>query len=302
MELRHFRSFIAVAEECHYRRAAERLGISQPPLTIQIQALERELGATLLVRSKRGVKLTSAGELFLAECYATLSAADRAVAVARRAERGEEGRLEIGFTGSSSFNPFVARTIRQFGASFPHVEMALTEHNTLTLLNAVHSRTLDVVFLRPPVDTLDGVTLETILEEEMLLAVPVGHRLCGEKSLRLSKLKSEVFLLRPRTVGFGQSDGILEALQKAGVSQIVCRQSAPQVSSMLNLVAAGLGVTIVPASMRNVLPSDIIYLPIADASMPRAHLALAYRSAGSSPIVKSFVKQVRDQSPSKLKT
>jgi DNA-binding transcriptional LysR family regulator len=295
MELRHLRSFVAVAEERHFRRAAERLGMAQPPLTLQIQVLERELGALLLRRSRRSVELTEAGQLFLAECYGILADVERAVAVAQRAERGEQGRLEIGLTGSSSFNPFVPRAIRHFGARFPHVELALTEHNTEVLVEAVRTRTLDVVFLRPPVEHIADVAVEIIMEEDMLVALPAGHVLSTETALPLSALRGETLLLRPRKMGLSPSDGVVAALRKAGVSRIVSRQAAPQMSSMLNLVAAGLGVSIVPASMRSLLPADIVYLPIVGKIIPRATLAFAYRPGGSSAVVANFVQQVRAQ-------
>jgi DNA-binding transcriptional LysR family regulator len=295
IELRHLRAFVVVAEERHFRRAAERLGMAQPPLSVQIQTLEREVGATLLLRSRRMVELTEAGVLFLAECHVILANVERAVAMAQRAARGEQGRLEIGFTGSSSFNPFVPRIIRQFGARFPHVELALTERDTARLVTAVAARTLDVVFLRPPIEHNEDVVVEIILEEDLLVALPAGHALCGQAAVSLSELRGETFLLRPRTAGMSPSDSIVNALREAGVHRIVSRQDAPQLGSMLNLVAAGIGVSIVPASMRGHLSADIVYLPIADSFLPRAPLALAYRRGGSSAVVENFVQQVRTQ-------
>ena len=294
MELRHIRSFVAVAEERHFRRAAERLGMAQPPLSMQIKALERELGTLLLRRNRRSVELTEAGELFLPECRRIVADVERAVAIAERAERGEQGHIEIGFTGSSSFNPFVPRALRTFRTRFPYIELSLAEHNTLDLVEAVHANKLDAAFVRPPIESSPDLTIEIMVEEDLLIALPAAHPLARHASLDISALSNETFLMRPRQVGSGMTDGIIAAFHAAGVNPVFSRHAAPQMSSLLNLVAAGLGVSIVPASMRQVLPTEVAYRPLRGSIVPRAPLAIASRTDNKSPIVGNFIQLVRE--------
>ena len=233
MELRHIRSFIAVAEERQFRRAAERLGMAQPPLSMQIKALERELGTLLLRRSRRSVELTEAGELFLPECRRIVADVERAVAIAERAERGEQGHIEIGFTGSSSFNPFVPRALRTFRARFPYIELSLAEHNTLDLVEAVRANKLDAAFVRPPIESSPNLTIEIMVEEDLLIALPAAHPLARHASLDISALSDQTFLMRPRQVGSGMTDGIIAAFHAAGLNPVFSRHAAPQMSSLL---------------------------------------------------------------------
>jgi DNA-binding transcriptional LysR family regulator len=294
MELRHIRAFIAVAEERHFRRAAERLGMAQPPLSMQIKALERELGTLLLRRTRRSVELTESGKLVLHECRRIVADVERTVAVAERAERGEQGHLEIGFTGSSAFNPFVPRAIRTFRSRFPFVELSLAEHNTLALVEAVRSNALDAAFIRPPIETADDITIETVLEEDLLVALPAAHPLARERALDIAALSHETFLMRPRHIGSGLTDGIIAAFHAAGVRPTLSRHAAPQMSSVLNLVAAGLGVSIVPSSMRQVLPTEVAYRPISGPIVPRAPLAIVSRTRNDSAVIANFIQLVRE--------
>ena len=278
MELRHLRAFVAVAEERHFRRAAERLGVTQPPLSILIQALEQEVGTLLLRRTRRSVELTEAGALFLAEARDVLNRVQRATKVARDVEQGHAGRLEVGFTGSCAFNPVLWRLFRAFRERYSQIDLILTELNTLALLDAVSDRKLDAAFLRPPVDGTEGVVVEPVLQEEMVVALPADHPLASEPVLPLTALRKETILLRPRPVGAGLADAILAACRDAGFRPLLGQQSAPQMSSILSLVAAGLGVSIVPASMQSVLPTEIAYRALAGEPVLRAPIALAFRT------------------------
>ena len=156
---------MAVAEERHFRRAAERLGMTQPPLSILIQVLEQEIGTLLLRRTRRSVELTEAGALFLAEARDVLERAQRAIKVARDVEQGNAGRLEVGFTDSCAFNPVLCRLFRAFRERYPQIDLILTEQNTLALFEAVRDRKLDAAFLRPPVDEAEEVVVEPMLDE-----------------------------------------------------------------------------------------------------------------------------------------
>jgi DNA-binding transcriptional LysR family regulator len=144
VELRHLRAFLAVAQERHFRRAAARLGMSQPPLSMLIQALEKEVGVLLLRRNRRSVELTEAGAHFLAEAQAVLDKAQRAIIVARDVGQGKAGRLDIGFTGSCAFNPVLWQLFRAFREDNPQVDLVLTEQNTMMLFGAVREGALDV--------------------------------------------------------------------------------------------------------------------------------------------------------------
>src|SRR5260221_8423297 len=177
MELRHPRYFVAVAEEGHITRAAERLGIQQPPLSQQIRALETELDVRLFRRLPRGVELTQAGQAFLVEARAILERVGEARAAATRAARGEQGRIGIGFTSSASFHPLVPRAIRAFCEAHPLVSLSLEENGTAELVAGLRQATLDAAFVRSPIEPGAGLIVESVLEESMVAAVPAGHRL-----------------------------------------------------------------------------------------------------------------------------
>src|SRR5271168_1282758 len=177
MELRHLRYFVAVAEEGHVTRAAERLGIQQPPLSQQIRALERELDVQLFHRKPRGVELTPAGRALFGEAKAIIDRAVEAMAATRRAARGEAGRIGLGFTSSASFHPFVPRAIRAFREAHPLVGLALEESGTTELVDALRAETIDAAFVRSPVGASADLVVRPLLEEPMVAALPSGHPL-----------------------------------------------------------------------------------------------------------------------------
>src|SRR5713101_7493412 len=172
MELRHLRYFVAVAEEGHVTRAAQRLGIQQPPLSQQIRALEAELDVQLFRRKPRGVELTQAGEALFAEAQAILRQVDHAIVATQRTARGEAGRLGLGFTSSASFHPFVPRAIRDYRAAHPLVALNLEESGTGELVDALLAERLDAVFVRSPIGAADGIAVHSLLEEAMVAALP----------------------------------------------------------------------------------------------------------------------------------
>jgi DNA-binding transcriptional LysR family regulator len=292
MELRHLRYFVAVAEERHFTRAAERLGIGQPPLSQQIQQLEKEIGGQLFHRLSRGVELTEAGQVFFEEAKAILAQADHAKATVERVARGEQGQIRVGFTGSASFNIFVPYALRLFKERFPAVSLSLVESTTPRLNGSVSHGQLDVGFVRPPFNYGDNLTVLPLFEEDMLIALPFAHALAGQGALPISALAEETFILYPRAVGPGLYDRIISACQKAGFSPRI-GQEAPQLSSAVNLVAAGLGVAVVPASMNHVHADSVSYHPIAGDSV-QAPLGLVYRRTERSAAVRNFVATVRE--------
>jgi len=298
MELRHLRYFVAVAEERHVTRAAARLGIQQPPLSQQIRALETELELQLFRRKPRGVELTPAGEAFLAEARIVLERAEHAVLAARRAARGEAGRLGLGFTSSASFHPLVPRVIRDFRETSPLVALTLEEAGTGELVDGLRAERIDAAFVRSPIGAAAELAVHSVLKEEMVAALPAGHPLAGAARTRLplAALEPEIFILYRRPLGPGLYDAIIAACQRAGYSPRV-GQEAPRMLATLSLVAAGLGVTLIPASMQRMGIEGVAYRPLARNAGLIAPLNLAYRRDESAPAVRRFIAAVRQTTP-----
>jgi len=294
MELRHLRYFVAVAEEGHITRAAERLGIQQPPLSQQIRALETEIDVQLFRRKPRGVELTPAGSALLGEARAILARVGEAVAATRRAARGEAGRIGIGFTSSASFHPFVPRAIRAFRERHPLVELTLEESGTTELVEALRAQAIDAAFVRSPVGESADLTVRPLLDEPMVAALPNGHRLSTDGGpLPLAALAGETFVLYRRPVGPGLHDAIIAACDRAGFSPRI-GQEAPRMLSTLSLVAAGLGVTLVPQSMSRLEAASVVYRALDPAAQLLAPLNLAYRRGETAAAVRRFVGLVQD--------
>ncbi|MGR9499679.1 LysR family transcriptional regulator [Rhizobium leguminosarum] len=287
MELRHLRYFLAVAEEGNFTRAAGKLGIGQPPLSQQIRDLEREVGAALFHRVPHGAELTAAGAAFLGEAKASLAAAEKAKLAAQSANRGETGRLSLGFTASSAFNPVVSTTIRRFRARWAEVQLSLTEMNTLALMQKLERGELDATFMRPGLDDPAGIRLRRLPDEPMVIALPASHPLARHSKLPLAALATEPFILFPRLVGLSLYDDVVLACRKAGF-ELTVAQEAPQISSVVNLVAADLGVSIVPASISQIKLEGVAYRPI-EGPPAVARLALAILKTHRSPVTENLM-------------
>ncbi|ONF96844.1 LysR family transcriptional regulator [Sphingomonas jeddahensis] len=291
MELRHLRYALAIAEERHFTRAAARLGIGQPPLSQQIKLLEQELGVQLFHRQTRGVELTDAGEAFMPLAQAAVAAAEQAVQAARRAARGEIGALTIGFTSSASFNPLVPRIIGRFRERHPDLTIRLVEQTTIRLLEAMGEGSVDVAFLRPALGDTDGLVTRRLPDEDLWVALPARHRLAGNASIELVDLAGDPFILYPRSNGRLLYDSIIAACRNAGFSPRIA-QEAPQMASTVNLVAAGVGVALVPESMRQLHAHGVVYARIAGDG-PKAQLVVAHRRDGPlPPAVRNFMSCV----------
>ena len=294
MELRHLRYFVAVAEELHFHRAAQRLHISQPPLSQQIRALERELGVTLLSRNRRRVALTAAGEGFLDDARSILAAVERASERARRIARGSLGTLAIGFVGSAMFSPKLPQILREFRARHPDVELVLRELPTTVQLAALAAGELDVGVIRGPVDVteLDGqLELMTIQRERLVAALPADHPLAARRRLRPQDLRGESFVILTRREAPGLYAGLAAAMGEAGGLPDDVLEVA-EMQTIISLVAGGFGVSLVPASVGQVDRSGVTFRPIAGPT-PTIELEIAWRPAADSPARDEFLSVAR---------
>jgi DNA-binding transcriptional LysR family regulator len=285
VELRQLRYFVAVAEELHFRRAAERLHISQPPLSQQIRALEEELGFALLVRTRRRVELTPAGAAFLRDARALLSELDSAVAGARRIDAGQTGRLRINFVGSALLS-IVPGSVERFRRARPGVALELRERATVDQLRAVRAGLADVGLVRPPIEQDDSVRVETVLRERTLAALPAAHPLAALRRVPLRRLAAEPLVLFPRDQAPGFHDLLIDSLAGAGSAPRVI-QYAPEMLTIIGLVAAGTGVSLVPASVARLALDGVAYRPVTGA--PRSELVAITRAGDDSALVRAFV-------------
>lgn len=290
MELRHIRYFLAVAEERNFTRAAAKLGIGQPPLSQQIRDLEAEVGARLFHRVPHGAELTDAGRAFLAAVAPMPGQVAGAIRAAQRADRGEAGSLKIGFTGSATFNPVVPGAIRAFRRAWPAVELTLEEANSIALIDRLLDGGLDAAFLRPGTPGIEALAEHALAEEEMLVALPEGHAAAAgpaDAPIDLARLRDDPFILTPRASGPTLYDAAVGAARAAGFDPII-GQTAPQMASVLALVAAELGVSIVPASMRQLAMQGVVYRAVVGRP-PTALLAIAHRRGGMSATLRNFI-------------
>ena len=292
MELRHLRYFIAVAEEGHITRAAERLRMQQPPLSRQIKAIEEEMDVQLFRRKARGVELTDAGRAFLDDARAMLAHLDHAFDTARRTARGEQGRISVGYT---LFHPVVPRVIREFRQAFPLVSLTLEESSPYDLIERMQNDKIDVAFITLIADQ-EGVAIEPLLEEPRVVALPSGHPLArtengGDTALSLKSLAGETFtfLGRPHSPLPMAANAVVAACQAAGFSPRV-GQIVPNNRSRLNLVAANLGIALIAASLQRNYIEGVVYRPLKRAKQLKIPLNLVSRRGDPSAVVTQFLK------------
>jgi DNA-binding transcriptional LysR family regulator len=293
MELRHLRYFVVVAEELHFRRAAERLHMSQPPLSQQIRALEEEVGATLLSRNQRKVELTAAGAEFFVRAREILDAVEDAARQARRVQRGEVGRLAVGFVGSAMYS-FVPELLRQFRSHAPDITMRLHELGTSEQLRQLEDGRLDVGFVRVP-RTRPELTFETLIEEPFVAALPDAHPLATHPLIRLTDLEGEGLVLLTRAGAPGLREALADAIDKLGGEERIVQEAA-EMQTVVGLVAAGVGVSLVPESVRALARAGVTYRPL-DGYAPKVRLAMAWRAADDSPVLAAFLEMARAAAP-----
>ncbi|MFM0297837.1 MULTISPECIES: LysR family transcriptional regulator [Paraburkholderia] len=294
MELRHLRYFLAVAEEGQFTRAAERLAMQQPPLSQQIRTLEEEIGFELFVRMPRGVTLTPAGQAFAEDAQRLLQNLQQSVDKASRIARGELGTMSIGLTSSAAFHPFTTEAIRAFRKVCPEVAVELAELNAAEIIERLAAGQIQAAFLRKPVEARESVAFELLLDEPMVVVLPVGHPLLkGKKRPRVSlkALAHEDFILVRRPGAPGMYADILAACRQAGFVPRIARE-VPRMLSGINLVAAGLGVTLVPASMQRYDQVGTVYCTLANPSKLSAPLHLAYPAVLHNSAATRFIQLV----------
>lgn len=297
VELRRFKYMAVLAEELHFGRAAERLGIAQPALTQQIQALERDLGVQLFKRTKRSVTLTVAGRATLEEAIRTLQQADRTVLVAQQAGRGQLGHIEIGFVGSAIFSGVLSGAIFRFREANPLVELRLNELGILQQLNDVSSGRLDIGIVRTPVKSLPpDVGISELYREPIILALSAKHPLARRKAITLGALKEEPFVAMQIQEGVGFNAQVAEICAKGGLTPRVA-QRAMQFVALAGMVAGGLGIAFVPESLRHLQIPDIVYRPLTEIT-EQSNLAIAFRKSERAPAVMAFLKHMRSSAKS----
>jgi DNA-binding transcriptional LysR family regulator len=284
MELHHLRYFIAVAEELHFGRAAKRLGISQPPLSQQIRALEREVGVELFSRDTRRVDLTAAGKEFLKYAHATIAQVEQGVRSAQRVYRGEVGQLRVGFITSMAYT-YLPWVVRAFRDRFPEVELVLTEVETWNQIEALQMRRLDVGVVRGP---LEGSQLAatTVLTEPFMIALPNDHVLARKPVVRLAALTRAPFIMFPHSIGGRFYEEVSSLFREAGFSPIVS-QEAVQMHVAVGLVSAGVGVAVVPASIQLLSMPGVVFRRLSG-NRGTAEIVVAHRHDAETPAVRAF--------------
>jgi len=291
MELRHFRYFIAVAEELHFTRAAARLNIAAPTLSHQIRALESILGAKLLTRKTRtAVALTQAGKRFLDEARATLMQADHAALVVRRAARGEVGNLAIGYLFSASCSGTLSSAIMEFHAVHPEVSFQLRKLQPFTLYAAMADGLIDVAFTRATDRYPAGLVGMTIERLPLFLAIPAGHRLAARKQVSVDELGTEEFVSTSVAMEVGLWGDIAGTIAKTATPRIAAR--ADDVFSVLNLVSAGIGISVVSEALGRLAIPGVVYRKLTGCSQ-QAEFAVVYRRNEDAPVVQAFISQMR---------
>lgn len=293
MELRgmqRLRQFVVLAEELHFGRAAERLNMTQPPLSMQIRSLEEEIGSQLFHRTKRRVELTEAGEVFLSEARRLLDQMEKAVLLAQRAGRGEIGHLRIGFITTADYS-VLPPLLLEFCRNYPDVVLSLAELTSDAQLREFADGNLDVGFVVAPLNDPD-THCEIIFSEPLIAALPAQHDLANEPGpLPIEALANEGFISSPRTTAPYHYDKTLAFTEAAGFTPRIA-QVAVQMQTIISLVSGGLGVAIVPACMRNLQRTGVVYRELNPAT-PIFNTAIAWPKKKPSKSLEAFIGVVR---------
>lgn len=290
MELRHLRYFVALAEELHFARAAERLNIAPPTLTVQIQEMERTLSARLLDRTKRSVALTPAGEIFLVEARNVLDQYAKAESVGRRAGRGEIGRVEIGYVGSAAYAGVLQHQMSAFSERWPGVQLNAREYPMDELPQLIAGGTVDIGFVRLPVAMPGSLRVHTLLRDYFCLAAPSPFYSDIKGAVGAARL-SDASFIAPE-----QEAGTYEVAKRGGFNPDIV--AAPgSLLAVLTHVSLGAGVAVIPSVVRNVVTLPGVTFHRIAGEPIFSEVSAVFRSSESSPAVKHFVQQIQN-SPS----
>ena len=290
IDLRRLTYFVAVAEELHFGRAAARLHIAQPPLSQAIRKLEDELGVELFRRNRRRVELTDAGRLLLDNGRPLLQEADRVEALLVKAGRGEAGRLRVGFVGSASYETLPA-VLRAFRRDRPEVELTLREMTTPDQLAALGTGRIDVGLVRPPPRDVGPVDVLPLVEERLIAVLPDTHPLAARERVAVAELAEEPFVFFPRRIGVTLYDDVMDVCREAGFAPRVV-QEADETHTVVSLVSAGIGVSLLPAAVETIRRPHVVFRPLSGPNT-QLELAVALRRGDRSPLVGRFVEAAR---------
>ena len=292
MELRHLRYFVQVAEEQHYRRAAERLRIAQPALSRQIQDLEEEIGFKLFDRLPRGVKISAAGRSFLVDARRILHEVNEATARAKRVASGQSGTLRVGFVESVSWHGVVPDSFREFRERQPDAELQLKPASSLEQTESVHAGRLDAGFVFTIANIGRELAQLPLGSLNLMLAAPKGHPLTKLKKLRLRDLSDAAFVWFPRRESPAYYDRLMHECFRAGLKSPHIVQEAVNEATILSLVSCRMGVAFVSGATRWRCPESVALLPVTDLKLPLP-FALVWRRDNASPLLARFVADVR---------
>ncbi|PYY22620.1 MAG: LysR family transcriptional regulator [Acidobacteria bacterium] len=289
IELRHLRYFVAVAEELHFGRAANRLHLAQPPLSQQIRKLEEIVGYQLFARTSRAVKLTSAGEIFLERARRTLRHVHEDLEEARSVGRGEVGFLRVGFIGSSMLTALPGM-LGRYRRQFPKVNLQLSEFHTSGVIQQLLDEAMDVGVMRDSGPT-EGLVVEALFSEPFIWVLPSRHPLAKCKKLSGAELRDEPFVMPPVIAGRRAYDKLISPCEDSGFRPQVV-QVASQWLTILRLVGAGIGVTVAPACVQRIATPDVVCRKV-QGTRTRSDIELAYRVGEDRAIVKTFCDLAR---------
>lgn len=291
IELRHLRYFLATAEELNYGRAAERLDIAQPGLSQQIKSLENIIGTPLLDRTRRGVRLTLAGELFAVEARKTLAHAERALTAAQTAGRGEVGSIAIGYLGSAAYTGMLTKLVNTFRMDFPEVELQISAMEMTQQLDQLSLGKLDIGFIRPPIPLPIGITTLPILQEPLCLALPAVHQLASRDRVPLSAMSQDTFITPFHAPEVSFHKHTTTACQGVGFYPRLGPQGR-DFMTIATMVSVGIGVALVPQSVKCIQLPGIRYKAI-EGNPIFSELAVAFRRSEPSPAARAFAQHAR---------
>lgn len=298
IELRHLRYFLAVADELHFGRAAEKLNISQPPLSQQIQALEAHTGALLFERNNRNVRLTPAGEMFRQEAQSILNQVELATERAARIQRGEVGELRIGFTSSAPFIHTISRSLIDFRRRYPGVHIQMLERHSKRQVDLLLHGKIDIGVMRnnPLPDSLHH---QLLLYEALVAVVHEDHPLAGETSISIRQLASEPFVFFSREVGTALYDEILLLLKRYDIAPYIT-QEVGEALTIVGLVSAGLGVSLLPASFTRIIIGGVKYLPLQEPDAITEVWLVTARHRASTMAIQALTSLMMEQEEDKF--